>query len=58
MNLDRLDEFRSVAGDSLEDFKLSVIASEDADWASLAAHISDGLPIESDRNQMQRAACN
>ncbi len=45
VNLDRLAEFRSVAGDSLEDFELSIIADEDANWALLAAQISGGLPI-------------
>ncbi|WP_348263777.1 hypothetical protein P8935_04260 [Telmatobacter sp. DSM 110680] len=46
LNMDRLDEFRSVAGDSMKDFKLSVIASEDADWASLSAQLRSGLPID------------
>jgi hypothetical protein len=45
VNLDRLEEFRSVAGDSLEDFEVSIIANEDANWASLATQISGGLPI-------------
>jgi hypothetical protein len=46
INLDRLEEFRSVVGDFLSTFKLSVIANEDADWASLAAYINAGFPIE------------
>jgi hypothetical protein len=47
VNLDRLDEFRSIAGNSLGDSSLSVIAGENADWAVLARHIDSGLPIES-----------
>jgi hypothetical protein len=46
IHLDRLEEFHSVVGDSLPNFKLSVIANEAADWALLAAHISAGFPIE------------
>ena len=47
LNLDRLDQFRLIAGDSLGDFQFSVIAAEDADWAALAKHIDSGLRIES-----------
>jgi hypothetical protein len=47
VNLDRLDELRSIACDSLGDFSLSVIAGENSDWAVLARHIDSGLPIES-----------
>ena len=46
VNLDRLEEIRSIACDSLENFKLSVIASENGDWAALAAQIGAGLPID------------
>ena len=47
LGLDRLDEFRAIAGDSIGDFALSVIAQEDADWAALARQIDSGLRIES-----------
>lgn len=46
INLDRLEELRSAAGDSLSSLSLSVIGSEDADWASLAAHVDAGFHIE------------
>src|SRR4051812_33225615 len=46
INADRLEEFRSVAGDSLKDFRISVIVNDDADWDPVTAGISDGLPIE------------
>ena len=46
INLERLDEFRSITGDSLEKYRLSVIATEDSDWTALAAQISKGLPID------------
>jgi hypothetical protein len=45
VNLDRLEGFRSIAGASLKHFKLSVIASEDADWTSLGAQINAGISI-------------
>lgn len=47
VNLDHLDQFRSIAGDSPGECALSVIAAENADWAVLAGHIDSGLPIES-----------
>jgi hypothetical protein len=47
VNLDRLDEVRAIAADSLGDFTLSVIAAENSDWAVLAKQIDSGLPIES-----------
>jgi hypothetical protein len=47
LNIERLDEFRSIAGDSLADFPLSVIAAENRDGALLAEHIGSGLRIES-----------
>jgi len=46
VNLDRLEELRSVAGDSFNQMKLSVIATESADWNSLSGLIRDGAPIE------------
>ena len=47
VNLDRLDELRSIAGDTLQSFTLSVIAPEDADWDSLVRQIGTGLRVES-----------
>jgi hypothetical protein len=47
LNLDRADEFRSIVGDSLADFSLSVIAAEKTDCAVLAQYIDSGLRIES-----------
>jgi hypothetical protein len=47
VNLDRLDEVRSIAGESLGEFSLSVIAAENADWAVLCKHVDSGLHIES-----------
>jgi hypothetical protein len=46
VNLDRLEEFRSIEVDSLGEFTLSVIAAENADWALLAQHMDSGLSIE------------
>lgn len=37
VNLERIDELRSVVGDSLGRFRLSVIATENTDWATLVA---------------------
>lgn len=47
VNLDRLDDFRSIAGASVDSIALSVIAAENADWAVLAKHIDSGLSISS-----------
>ena len=46
LNLDRLDEFRSVTADSSHHFALSVIAAENTDWAALAHGINSGLRFE------------
>ncbi len=46
INYDHVDELRSVAGSSLGNFKLSVIAAEDIDWNIFARQIEDGLPVE------------
>ena len=56
VNLDRLDELRSICGDSLADFRLSVIASEDADWDSLARQIGSGLQVETVEIRCDQAA--
>jgi hypothetical protein len=55
INIERLDEMRSVGGDSLEALKVSVIAPEDADWECLAQQISDGLHVESVEIKCNRA---
>ncbi len=47
LNLDRADEFRSIVGDSLAVFPLSVIAAENIDCAILAQHIDSGFRCES-----------
>jgi hypothetical protein len=47
INYDHLSDLRAVAGSSLGNFKLSVIASEDIDWRSFSLQIEDGLPVES-----------
>jgi hypothetical protein len=46
IDFDHLNELRSVAGSSLGNFKLSVIAEEDIDWNSFARQIEEGLPVE------------
>ena len=46
VNADRLDEFRSVAGDSLNRFRLSVIANGTADIGVLSRQKRSGMPIE------------
>lgn len=46
LNIEHLDELRSLVGDSLQEMKLSVIATESADWDSLAAQIHRGVSIE------------
>ena len=47
VNLDRADEFRSIVGDSLADFSLSVIATENTDLVFLAQCVDTGFHIES-----------
>lgn len=46
VNLDRVEELRSAAGDAFGRFRLSVIATEDADREKLFAEIRDGAPIQ------------
>jgi hypothetical protein len=46
VNAERVDELRSVAGDSFSKFKLSVIASENSDWDKLLGEIRSGVPID------------
>ena len=47
INADRLKELRSVAGESLNQFKLSVIVSDTAGFEMIADEIRDGMPVES-----------
>jgi hypothetical protein len=56
LNIERLEEFRSIVGDSLGDFPLSVIAAENIDCALLAEHIGSGLRIESVEIKCSQAA--
>src|SRR6478736_8878473 len=46
VDLSRLVELREIAGHSLREMRLSVVASTTTDWASLLPLIEDGLPIE------------
>jgi hypothetical protein len=46
INADRLEELREVAGESLSQFKLSVIISEIAELNHIADEIQNGMPIE------------
>lgn len=46
VNFDRLDELRSIAGDSFGRLRLSVIATEASDWDRLAEQIRKGALIE------------
>ena len=46
VNFDRLDELRSIAGDSFRRFRLSAIVAENSDWERLAAEIREGAPID------------
>lgn len=47
INADRLKELRSVAGESLHEFKLSVIVSDMAEFETIADEIREGMPVES-----------
>ena len=47
VNLDRIEELRSVVGQSFGQMKLSVIASETTDWDNLTDLIHSGAPIDS-----------
>lgn len=46
INVDRLDDLRSIASESLSEFKLSVIISKTADLDRIADEIRNGIPIE------------
>ena len=56
VNLDRLGELRSIAVDSLGELRLSVIATEDADWESLSRQIDAGLRVETVEIKCNQAA--
>lgn len=47
VNLNRLSELREVAGDSLGDLPLSVVASATTDWDCLRRYINEGFRIDS-----------
>ena len=47
VNLDRIGELRSVAGNDLKKIKLSAILSTYADFDRVSALVNDGVPIES-----------
>jgi len=46
VNINRLTELREVAGDSIRHLRLSVLASPDTDWNSLAGLLHDGFTID------------
>ena len=46
VNVDRLEELRSIAGDRLKKFKLSVIAPDVDSLAAISRELSNGMPIE------------
>jgi hypothetical protein len=46
INADRLEELRSVAGESLSQFKLSVIFAKTGELDRIANEIQNGMPIE------------
>lgn len=46
VNLDRVEELRSVAGDSFSQLKLSVIATESTDWDGVADLVLGGAKID------------
>jgi len=46
INADRLEELRSIAGDRLKQFKLSVIATDIKSLSGISREISDGMPID------------
>jgi hypothetical protein len=53
VNLDRIDELRSAAGDDLRKMKLSVLVPTNADCDRVSALIGDGMPIESIETKIQ-----
>jgi hypothetical protein len=46
VNLDRIDELRTIAGSAIDDWSLSVIATRDSDWDGLAGLIRSGVRID------------
>ena len=46
INADRLEELRSIAGDRLKNFKLSVITPDTETLAAISRELSNGMPIE------------
>jgi hypothetical protein len=47
VSVDRIHEFRSIVGESLGKFALTVIVPEDVDWSAVARQIDSGIRIES-----------
>src|SRR5206468_10253071 len=64
VNLDRIEELRTIAGNSIEKFRLSVIISEDTDWRDITTLLDSGLRVESfeikctDPQSIERVAKN
>jgi hypothetical protein len=56
INFDHLNELCSIAGSSLDKFKLSVIATDDTDWKSFAKQMEGRLPVESVEIKCSRPA--
>jgi hypothetical protein len=55
VDLSRLVELREIAGPSLREMRLSVIASTTSDWGSLLPLIEDGIPIETVEVKVDKA---
>lgn len=56
VNLDRVEELHSIAGDGLGLFRLSVIATESTDWESLDALVRGAVPIDTVEIKAPQAA--
>jgi len=56
IDIDRLDELRSVCSDSIDALRVSVIAPEDGNWEVLARQIDAGLRIETVEVKCNRAS--
>jgi hypothetical protein len=46
VNADRLEELRSIAGDGLKQFRLSVIATDVKSLNTISSEINNGMPVE------------
>jgi hypothetical protein len=56
VDLNRVEELRRTAGDSMRGLRLSVLAPGTANWNSLFRLIDDGMPIESIEIKADRAS--